>query len=470
MLPDRRTVLVDLGRVWQAMGRTDDASAALLAASRGGEPRAAEMARELLPARYPFVSEFRQALALDPANHELRRELGYLLLRMGRESEAEAEFQIVTQNAPDDLLSATQLGFLLYARGEQIAAQPLFDRVLAGTDDDLANRVRAVLRLPQVLRPRASTRAQSIDAKIMAERSIKAGYMKDALKYLKTAHEEDSADFDVMLQTRLDQQHPAPRRDGLSLVRAGAPQSRPHASPPTPEGPSAASAPRPGASASPAWIFPLFSSRWHDLFAYGQVKTAINLGLPVHPYISLRFVGDTRRTVGSANPAIAVRELLHRGGGRRHPPVARSHRLGRGRYVDRLPPRPHAARLPRRRRPRPARLRREGSRAGSPTPRSTRSTSAASTTIFWSTRSLAPGTFGPLQLHWNGNLTGDAKRQDWANFVETGPGVQVPIAQSMYLTFNLLRGAYLISTTLAPHHLQRRARRILVCLHPLTPP
>ena len=91
LLPDRRTVLVDLGRVWQEMGRKNDATSALLAASRGGEPRAAEMARELLPARYPFVNEFRQALALDPGNHDLRRELGYLLLRMGRESEAEAD-------------------------------------------------------------------------------------------------------------------------------------------------------------------------------------------------------------------------------------------------------------------------------------------------------------------------------------------------------------------------------------------
>ena len=46
ILPDRRSVLVDLGRVWQAQGRTGEATAALLAASRGGEPRAAEMARE----------------------------------------------------------------------------------------------------------------------------------------------------------------------------------------------------------------------------------------------------------------------------------------------------------------------------------------------------------------------------------------------------------------------------------------
>src|SRR3982750_605588 len=70
LLPDRRSVLVDLGRVWKALDRPDDAVAALLAASRGGEPRAAEMARELLPDRYPFVPEFRHALELDPANIE----------------------------------------------------------------------------------------------------------------------------------------------------------------------------------------------------------------------------------------------------------------------------------------------------------------------------------------------------------------------------------------------------------------
>ena len=61
---------------------------------------------------------------------------------------------MLTETAPDDLLAATQLGFLLYARGEQIAAEPLFERVLAGKDEDLANRVRAVLRIPQVLKAR----------------------------------------------------------------------------------------------------------------------------------------------------------------------------------------------------------------------------------------------------------------------------------------------------------------------------
>ena len=73
LLPDRKSVLLDLGRDWKALNRIDQANAALLAASRGGEPRAAEAARELLPARYPYVYEFRRALDLDTANVELPR-------------------------------------------------------------------------------------------------------------------------------------------------------------------------------------------------------------------------------------------------------------------------------------------------------------------------------------------------------------------------------------------------------------
>ena len=83
------------------------------------------------------------------------------------------------------------------------------------------------------------------------------------------------------------------------------------------------------------------------------------------------------------------------------------------------------------------------------------------------TQSRAGYDFGPVQLYWNGNVTVDAKRQDWANFVETGPGLRVPVAQSMYLTFNLLRGAYLIDNPSRRAHLQRCSRRILVCVYSL---
>ena len=187
LLPGRKSVLLDLGRVWKALNRIDEANAALLAASRCGESRAAEGARELLPARYPFVYEFRSALDLDAVNVELRRELAYLLLRMNHKEEAEREFQLITDRSPEDLLSAAQLGFLYLARNEREKAMPLLERVMNGTDLDLANRVRAALQLPQVpsAQPRSAAtppepEKAAVDAKLMAERSIKAGYMKDA--------------------------------------------------------------------------------------------------------------------------------------------------------------------------------------------------------------------------------------------------------------------------------------------------
>ncbi len=53
------------------------------------------------------------------------------------------------------------------------------------------------------------------------------------------------------------------------------------------------------------WVNPFYSTRWHDTFGYGQVKTAMKLGsLPIRPYISMRFVGDARGTTGAtlSNP------------------------------------------------------------------------------------------------------------------------------------------------------------------------
>ena len=52
---------------------------------------------------------------------------------------------------------------------------------------------------------------------------------------------------------------------------------------------------------------------------------------------------------------------------------------------------------------------------------------------------------GPLQLYWNANLTFDAKRQYWANFVETGPGIRMSLMPASYLTLNFVRGAYLVN-------------------------
>jgi Flp pilus assembly protein TadD len=424
--PQSRTVLVDLGRVWKAAGQIERANSALLSASRGGEPRAAEQARELLPTHYPFVAEFRGALAFDPANHELRRELAYLLLRLGREPEAEAEFRVLTEAEPGDLLSATQLGFLLYARGEKLAAQPLFDRVLAGKDDELANRVRAVLRIPQVLKPRAATTAPtSIDAKVMAERSLKAGYLKDALKYLEAAHESDPGDFDVML--KLAWTNNLLRRDLTALRWFDLAR---HSSDPG----VAAEAARGYNNLrslgerfrTSAWLFPVFSTRWHDLFSYGQAKAEINVGLAVRPYVSVRLVGDSRFTnLSESSVILAI-------GAATEPQRGLNAWFEAGTAVNYQTA--HA--LP-------------DYRGGVHYGRALRFARTSLDAIYVSRFDhdfliYSQTQAGPRGVYWNVNLTMDAKHQDWANFIETGPGFRLPLRESLYGTFNILRGRYLI--------------------------
>ncbi|HWC95710.1 MAG TPA: tetratricopeptide repeat protein, partial [Candidatus Sulfopaludibacter sp.] len=455
LLPDRRSVLVDLGRVWKAMNRTESAGAALLAASRGGEPRAAEMARELLPDRYPYVSEFRQAIELDPGCVELRRELAYLLLRMDKSADAEAEFAKITQIAPDDLLSATQLGFLLFARGDRAAAMPLFERVLAGNDEELANRVRAVLRMPQVLKGRpASPEPISNDAKLMAERSIKAGYLKDALKYLQVAHEADPGDFQVML--RLGWTYNILRQDQTAEQWFNLARKSPDFKIAS-EAEEAWRGLRPGLQQfrTSVWFYPLFSSRWHDVFSYAQSKTEMRTDLPLVPYASVRFVGDTRLATGINSPQNLSESSVILALGVRSVPWHRVTFWVEGgwalSYVN-----GHA--LP-------------DYRGGFATSRGIGTTLAgerrglfADTSIdgvFISRfgndflvydQSRAGYTFGPQtlrgQIYWNANITLDIRSQYWANFGETGPGLRLrhsSMPPSMYVTLNLLRGAYLIN-------------------------
>jgi hypothetical protein len=51
------------------------------------------------------------------------------------------------------------------------------------------------------------------------------------------------------------------------------------------------------------------------------------------------------------------------------------------------------------------------------------------------------------QLLWNFNATTDTQRQYWANFAETGPGLQFKIQPlpKMLFSVNFVRGAYLIN-------------------------
>jgi Tfp pilus assembly protein PilF len=461
LLPDRRSVLVDLGRVLKAAGEGERANAALLAASRGGETRAAEMARELLPQRYPYVSEFQHALDLDPKNVELRRELGFLLLQMGRAGDAEREFRALTEPPPGDLLSVTQLGLLLYSRGARAEATPLFQRVLDSNDEDLSNRVREVLHLPLkivVAGPSHGGGQSEGDAKAMAERSLQAGYMKDALHYFEMAHEQDPGDYSVML--KLGWANNILHRDALAFhwfdLARRSPDSKVAA-----EAAHARDNLRPSVELfrTTAWFYPLFSTRWHDQFGYAQVKTELRSRLPIKPYVSVRFVGDSRQTIGTSSAGAAPQylsessfivaagvrtETWHGATGWFEAGSAMSYITG-----HMLPDYRGGI----------SAARGTGKTLGSESPGAFADTTLDA--IFVSrfgndsllySQSRFGYTLGPralrVQVYCNANATVDTQRQYWANFLETGPGVRFTAAAmptGMFVTVNLLRGAYLIN-------------------------
>jgi Flp pilus assembly protein TadD len=465
--PDERSLMLDLGRVLRLLRRTEDANCVLLAASRGGQARVAERARELLPSRYPYVYEFERALQLDPRNFELRREFSYLLLEMGKKEDAERQFQLLNRMAPDDLLTAAQLGFLRLNRRDYPGAQPLLDQVLKGDDEELADRVRVALKLPQTLRRRESSlQHRSDEAKTMAEKSMKAGYLKDALKYLTIAHENDPVDFAVMLKLgwvynimKMDKQaiqwfnlarkspDPAVAKEASDAYRNLQPEF--------------------ARFRTTAWIFPFYSSRWHDAFGYGQVKTEMRLGrLPFRPYISMRLVGDVRGTAGStlSNPqpqylsessfifALGVASVT------RHGITAWGEA---GEAVKYLTDRKDVGAVIPDYRGGIAYAKGFGHMLGGgkgfflETNEDGIFVSHFHNDLLLYSQNRSGYTFARSeslglqgQVYWNFNGTVDRLGQYWANFAESGPGVRFKfqsLPKSMLFSVNFLRGAYLVN-------------------------
>jgi Tfp pilus assembly protein PilF len=247
----QKSLLVDYGRAAFATGQAEPARAAWVAAMWGGEPRAAEAARKLFGPRYPYVYEFRQALELDPENAALRKELAYLLAAMGREQEAQNELAKLAE------VGETGAGIAQPAR-------------------------------------------RSSQIRELAMKSYQAGYLKDALKYSLAAQEEDPLDFEVILQLGWTYNLLGQDDQAIRWFRLASKSPNPSI---------AAQAGRAYRALRPsqarvrvsAWMFPVYSSRWQDVFGYGQWKTEWKLGaLPARLYFSTRMVGNGREL--SAGP------------------------------------------------------------------------------------------------------------------------------------------------------------------------
>jgi len=429
--PAERALLLKLGRVLQRMERPEEALSALLAASRGTEPRTAEMARGLLPRRYPYVYEFERAIALDPTNRELRRELAYLLLAMGRKDEGEAELRKLAPEPRPALLE----------RGAEPAAAPVPAPLVRG----------------------ASIAPAAHSSKEMGLKSYEAGFMKDALRYFRSAHENDPLDFEVMLKlgwTNNMLRDDAEATRWFDLARRGT------------DARVAAEANRAwrnlrGDQArvrTSFWALPFYSSRWRSGFTYGQAKAEMRIrGLPFRPYASARIVGDSRGGINDGStpypqylsetaiiPGAGLATNTYRGvrawaeAGYALSYLKRADGAPRGRadYRGGVSFAKGWGRLMGSKAPG---LFLEHHSDGVYVHRFNRSFLVYAQNRFGYT--LRPGALR-VQLTWNANVTADLKGQYWANFVETGPGIRFrwdSLPPSVVFTIDVLRGAHTIN-------------------------
>lgn len=258
--PDRRRLMLDIARV----ASPEEAIALRLALSRSSEPRLAEEARALLPARYPYLYEFERAIALDPSNASLRREHAFLLLAMDRKPEAKAAFTELLRAHPDDETARRQL-------------------------DLLEGHTPPAPRLP---------------IKEMARRSFEMSYLNDALRYYRAALEDSPNDPEAMLgiartYNQLGRDRDALRWFNLARRSGSSPAARQ----------AGESYSRLRETAAPfhftTWMLPFYSSRWSGGLLYGQMKGEWSLGSTrLRPYVSMRLMADTqgRTSESRVNP------------------------------------------------------------------------------------------------------------------------------------------------------------------------
>jgi hypothetical protein len=303
----------------------------------------------------------------------------------------------------------------------------------------------------------AASQPAAVDAKEMAERSIKAGYMKDAVKYLLLAHDAAPGDFAVML--RLGWTYNIIHQDSeaikwFDLARAS-PDPRIAA-----EAVTAYRNLRAGASFHiTVWIYPLFSSRWSDTFGYGQIKAEFPTHLPVRPYLSVRFIGDTRGGIGGALPVYLSESSVIPGLGVKttvwHHAMAWAEAGLALRYLTGHVLSDYRAGV--------AWSRGVGHLMGAETPGWFAESNLDAVFVSrFGNDTLVYGqvrngyTVGPkalrAQFYWNSNLTFDQKREAWANFFEMGPGLKMAgalLPKSAFITFNAVQGRYLAGSRTA---------------------
>lgn len=449
---NREEILLSLAGARAEAGDPSGAVGAWLLASRSAETRIAEIAREKLPNRFPFASEFRAALALAPDDHGLRLELAYLLLEVGMREEAIVEFETIVRADPGNFQAAAQLAYLYLEQARALDAVTLLEAVRPNADAKILASVGVAVT--------EAREAAARQHRTLGEKSLQLSYLGDARRELSRAWDLDPSDYASALKLGVVYNLMNEDREALRWFERAASSPDPRI---------AEQADRSYRNLAPqfrrftgvVWLFPFFSSRFNTAFGYAQVKGELRLDkVPIRPYVSLRLAGDVRGSTGgtapqylsegSLIPALGLRAPLKRGltlWGEAGASVAYASKLAPGQARARGDFRGGLNFF-----------RSGGASLGGDEPGRFWETNLDAVYIsrfddnvigYWQFR---PGyrlkNLGWLksQVYMNLNLTADIKHQPWASYAEIGPGFRflMPSAKPLMSFFvDLVRGVHL---------------------------
>jgi tetratricopeptide (TPR) repeat protein len=448
----RDEILLGLGRARQAAGDPEGAVGGWLIASRSNESRTSVVAREKLPARFPYASEFGRALELDPEDTLLRRDLAYLLLEIGWTVEARTEFEIICRKNPNDLLAAAQLAFLYLEEDRADSAVSLLNEAQKSSDPRVARKAEGVL---EEVRQR-----QANPHRTLGEKSLKLSYLNDARREFERAYELNPRDTSVALKLGVVNNLLKRDQEALDWFRIASASDDPDVSEQAKQSHQNL-APLFKPVTTTVWSLPFFSSRFRDVFHYAQVKTEFRLGgAPIRPYLSLRFSGDARRRTGGEVPQFLSESSVIAGAGIRtitnHGVTVWAEAGEAFSYSDDRPP--DVPRAGPDYRGGLNFFRNFGASLGGPT--SGRFAEVNFDAVYLSRfddNAIAYWQFRPgyrlpgsgdfrAQLFLNFNVTADRNRAYWANYAEFGPGIRIRIPRvdpPMDFTISAVRGVHL---------------------------
>ena len=251
------------------------------------------------------IERWSEAVRRAPQQWSAHEELAQLAEMRDELALAAEHYELAWKLRPQKLELLLALGRVWRELGQEDRARAALATALKRGSTRVSEQAREMLRgeAPQTELAMPAAPATPVQAAILAaaplpalemgERSLAGSYLNDAYRYFRMAVEEepDNAKAQYLLGVTanlLQKDEEALRWFAMARrARDAAIAERARES-------YLALKPRYSRFRTEAWVIPFVSTRWRGTFAFGQVKAQWRRPwLPVEPYLSLRFVGDS---------------------------------------------------------------------------------------------------------------------------------------------------------------------------------